>query len=587
MVLRRVALLSLLVIVLLGVVASAALSAVGGVRPAGSVSFKSLGAMRFTGDRTTIECRVTLRGSFESSIAEIYRDQLGAITEVSIARESCVGGEVVSVLRLPWAIRYSDILAIDARREAIPDNVAGLQVSVTGARFLFRGYEVSTSCLYEGVLRLLFVLTRTSQGYKYNYTFGLATVNEREPLNSTSNTCVCPGRVTVGATLEPDPPQEIAFATVIGPKSWVASVGDSYISGEGGRWAGNTAELPSEANDVELHTYHDNETRSAERIPLCHRSTSAEIHIGHGVESINFACSGGRTYTFVDEEESYKPGVDFGNEAGDGQLDMLQEFARDHWVRMVAVSIGGNDFEFGRIVKACVTAYITNWGQCSEDPAVLENISEESVAARKRDIKEAIRRVNTAMIENNYTEEDFTIVVQNYELVIPPAASFRYPQAGWERWLLGGCPFWNVDAEWAIEPVLPTINETVMAAAAETGIRNLRTMDVAFAFYGHRLCEFGLGPEYPEFGVGLLEDNGFTSWRQEGVVDRTEWVVAIETVATEPHLVQEGLHPNYWGQLALRNCVRQVYNEGSPRGGRCEMTGTGLTADGEPRMTLR
>jgi hypothetical protein len=50
---------------------------------------------------------------------------------------------------------------------------------------------------------------------------------------------------------------------------------------------------------------------------------------------------------------------------------------------------------------------------------------------------------------------------------------------------------------------------------------------------------------------------------------------------------QESLHPNYWGQLALRNCWRQVWNDGDVRGGACERTaGGGLTADCEPRMTL-
>jgi hypothetical protein len=50
---------------------------------------------------------------------------------------------------------------------------------------------------------------------------------------------------------------------------------------------------------------------------------------------------------------------------------------------------------------------------------------------------------------------------------------------------------------------------------------------------------------------------------------------------------QESLHPNYWGQLALRNCWRQVWNGGDVRGGVCERGGaTGLTADCEPAMTF-
>ena len=53
-----------------------------------------------------------------------------------------------------------------------------------------------------------------------------------------------------------------------------------------------------------------------------------------------------------------------------------------------------------------------------------------------------------------------------------------------------------------------------------------------------------------------------------------------------PYQVQESLHPNYWGQLALRNCMRQAYNDGSPRGGTCTIAGPGLNAQGEPRMIL-
>jgi hypothetical protein len=52
-----------------------------------------------------------------------------------------------------------------------------------------------------------------------------------------------------------------------------------------------------------------------------------------------------------------------------------------------------------------------------------------------------------------------------------------------------------------------------------------------------------------------------------------------------PYQLQEDLHPSYWGQLAERNCVRQAYNGGAPRGGMC-IHGTGLNANGEPNATL-
>jgi hypothetical protein len=84
-------------------------------------------------------------------------------------------------------------------------------------------------------------------------------------------------------------------------------------------------------------------------------------------------------------------------------------------------------------------------------------------------------------------------------------------------------------------------------------------------------------------------ERGLTSWRGAGAVDRIEWVSQIRTVSAlfGVYEIQEDLHPNYWGQLALRNCLRQAYNAGTPRGGSCTRTGTGLTAGGEPVMTLR
>ena len=69
-----------------------------------------------------------------------------------------------------------------------------------------------------------------------------------------------------------------------------------------------------------------------------------------------------------------------------------------------------------------------------------------------------------------------------------------------------------------------------------------------------------------------------------GAVDVTEWVSQIRTVTTivGPYQLQEGGHPSYWGQLALRNCLRLAYNGGAVRGGRCTRSGNGLTSRGEP-----
>src|SRR5437763_11434069 len=84
----------------------------------------------------------------------------------------------------------------------------------------------------------------------------------------------------------------------------VVSVGDSAISGEAGRWAGNTNGSSSAVDALGSTAYWD--TASGEAISGCHRSKAAEIHIGGGVASANLACSGARTYT-----QPYSSGSDF------------------------------------------------------------------------------------------------------------------------------------------------------------------------------------------------------------------------------------------------------------------------------------
>jgi hypothetical protein len=54
------------------------------------------------------------------------------------------------------------------------------------------------------------------------------------------------------------------------------------------------------------------------------------------------------------------------------------------------------------------------------------------------------------------------------------------------------------------------------------------------------------------------------------------------TTLIPPYQLQEDLHPSYWGQLALRNCLRQVYTQA--RGGTCRSEG-GMDGT-EPNMAL-
>jgi len=364
---------------------------------------------------------------------------------------------------------------------------------------------------------------------------------------------------------------------------WVVSVGDSYISGEAGRWAGNTNNGESIHDAGGSATYFDNPTHTAETINRCHRSTAAEVFIGGGVSSVNLACSGAKTAT--DAGGSYfKPGLDFYNgSAGQGQALMLQNYAATHNVKMVAVSIGGNDFNFAGIVQQCVTDFLGSptWFKdyCKDDNIVTSAMAPANVSAQRAKIAAAFQNVRTAMRNAGYADSSWTLLVQNYMSPLPNGSGIRYSESGYSRQNTGGCGFWNADADYANNTLLPTINGAVTGAISDSGLTNARTLNLANAFTGRRLCEST---------VGLYEEKGLSSWTNAGAVDKTEWVNTIRTAsATGNYYIQESLHPNFWGQKALRNCVRQAWNAGTPRSGTCVRGANGFNASGEPNMTLQ
>ena len=390
-------------------------------------------------------------------------------------------------------------------------------------------------------------------------------------------------RTAAPRTAAQAPLLKTAAAAPAAANPWIVSLGDSYISGEAGRWAGNTNRSYTETDALGPTAYYDNPTDTGELIPLCHRSKSAEIHVGGGVDSLNLACSGARTSTFTDSDGDFKPGLDFYNSGGhQGQALMLENFARTHHVTMVAVSIGGNDFGFGDIVTACVEDFLESTPirtyYCKDDPAVTNRFAPANVALVTSHITQALLNVRLAMSRAGYPDSSYKILLQNYPAPLPYGAAFRYSQSGYTRQSTGGCGMWNDDVDWALNTAMPNVSAAEFNAAARSGLTNIVKLDISSAFNTRRLCQNT---------VGLLEEKGLNSWRDPGAVDKTEWINQIRIVtAGTPYFQQESLHPNYWGQLALRNCVRQAYGNGAVRGGSCVMSGTGLDARGEPNMAL-
>jgi hypothetical protein len=361
----------------------------------------------------------------------------------------------------------------------------------------------------------------------------------------------------------------------------VVSVGDSAISGEAGRWAGNTNGSPSRTDALGSTAYYDNAAGTGEAIPGCHRSKSAEVHIGGGVDSVNLACSGARTYSRVSDGK-FKPGVDFYNVNGQkGQALALQELASKRAdIKAVVVLIGANDYGFAEIVQTCVTDWLTSpsWWKnyCQDDSNIKAMFTASNISKVTTNVTAAYARVKEAMANAGYDESRYDILAQTYSAPVPKSNGFRYGETGFTRQTIGGCGVWNKDANWARDTVVNTLNQTTRNAVL--GMSNVKVLNMDEALAGRKLCENT---------VGLLEERGLASWRSAGAADNSEWVQQIRTVTTifPPYQLQEDAHPNYWGQLALRNCFRQAYNGGVTRGGTCTRA-AGLNAFGEPNMTL-
>ena len=306
------------------------------------------------------------------------------------------------------------------------------------------------------------------------------------------------------------------------------------------------------------------------------------MYIGGGVSGVNLACSGAKTSSFS-TEGLFKPGLDFYNSGGhEGQALMLQHFAAAHNVKLVAVSIGGNNFNFAGIVQNCIEDFLISpewWPDyCSEEGYVTKTSAPSNVATVKSAIEGAIQNVAQAMTNAGYSSSQYSIVVQNYPSPIPSGTASATRRAATPVSRSGAA------ASGTKTPTTPTRRCCRRSTAPSSprprqpGCRTSRRWNCrgpstaggcakkASACSRKRACRTGKQP----------------AREQDRVVQPGPHL----TTLFGPYELQEDLHPNYWAQLALRNCLTQAYNGGVPRGGTCTISASGLNSAGEPNMSL-
>jgi hypothetical protein len=340
----------------------------------------------------------------------------------------------------------------------------------------------------------------------------------------------------------------------------IVSLGDSFISGEAGRWQGNSLNFTGTRDGTDraarcvlgvFCSYDAHRVYGSSYDNGCHRSDVAEIRSAAIAvnEKIDIACSGAKTSNIWRASQG---GQAFKGEAPQG--DQLAAIAQQKNVKLIMLTISANDLGFSDHVINCTIAWTLGYTCHTAEQASIE----AALPAAKNGLRKAVDEVRAVMAGAGYSSSHYRLVMQGYSSPVPRGADNRYPETGLSRLATGGCPFWNVDSDWAKNQATPTIVDNMRAVAAEKGVRFL---DVRDALNGHEVCNKASSLVNGSHPVSAVT-NEWVRWLNSGCCQGD---------------AQESLHPNAWGETAIGRCVALIF--ATPAGNRtCRNTagqGTG------------
>ena len=355
--------------------------------------------------------------------------------------------------------------------------------------------------------------------------------------NTTTTTTAPPTTTTAPPTTTTAPPTTTTAPPTNKPTA-VVTLGDSYISGEAGRWQGNWATPEGNRGGTDRAAYKRKGIwrYDASRVygdtysNGCHRSDVSEVLTSQIAvdDQVNLACSGAVTQNIY---RASSGGVGQGGEAP--QADQLAALAASHDVEMIVLSIGGNDLGFSSIIIDCTIEYNTSpsWWPNTCNGEQQANVNARMPAAMAG-VGAAIDEIRAVMAAAGDT--DYRLVLQSYPSPMPRGSEIRYSESGWDRTSVGGCPFWDVDATWARDSLVPQISSNLASVAAAKGVEFL---DLSNQLEDREVCSVhtahGKGPN-------------------------AEWGRFLVTGLTQGD-AQESMHPNAYGQQATGTCLNLLY----------------------------
>ncbi|MFI0432773.1 MAG: hypothetical protein ACH36H_06490 [Candidatus Nanopelagicales bacterium] len=426
--------------------------------------------------------------------------------------------------------------------------------------------------------------------------------------------------------------------SIPGGDPYVVALGDSYISGEGaitsnrgysdptpsGNWtnwevgARSTTIGDKSSWGYSGLVYGDKadwaDINSEETIRFCHRSywgATNGLNAGaDGLKMANLACSGATTNSQVGSNQHVKPGIDFapvGNTVGQAQL--LQDFAKTKRVKVVALSIGGNDAGFADIASSCIKGFTLGWFgyHCHTKAENTNKVTPEAMLVIKNKIKGAVANIVTAMDAAGYARADWKLVYQQVPMPVAEVPAFK--ESGYDRQNKGGCAMYNDDLKWIYDTVFTRLSGAMKGAIEESkgalGATPVTYVDNTGAFAGHKLCEGGVvdgawnmktvnhisaDPAHSNALTSAEYAKGSPAPANAGYNgQKSEWAtpVILGDQLGNNDRTQNPLHPNYWGQRALAACNDAALAAGDNKIVTCaQKADKSQDAKGRPAMEL-
>ena len=324
----------------------------------------------------------------------------------------------------------------------------------------------------------------------------------------------------------------------------IVALGDSFSSGEAGRWNGNSLNIFGTRHGTDraarctlgiFCSYDATRVYGSSYGNGCHRADVAPIRSApiSVSEKINLSCSGAQTKNIWRGSQG---GAAFKGEAP--QADQLLPIAQQKNVKLVLLNISANDLGFTNHVIDCTVAWTLGFTCNAQEQAEIV----AGLPAAANGLRKAVDEIRAVMSSAGYSTSQYKFVMQGYASPIPVGANIRYPQSSWDRLTVGGCPFYDVDANWAKNTATPTIVDNMRSVATQKGVRFL---DVRDSLNGHEVCH---------------RSSSLVTSSPSPV--RHEWVRWINTGITQGD-AQESLHPNAYGEQAIGKCIALSYAQAS------------------------